>query len=348
MKDSQSYRLCYISKNYYGTAGSGNKAKTDNEKTLAAMGAHNLGMRQTLHRNKILAFFLDLAGIIKFSCTAQRGDVVVLQYPIKKYFAFICDMARSARSQDRDADTRPGIVSPQETHRGERDCPTLAHRLRDSVQRGDAAVARRQGIQERARRAGTFRLPLIHPNQSATHTPSARRRIVYAGALAMRKNAFILHLPDVIENYELHIYGNRDGLHGLRDSDRIIFHGFAPADEFISSVDADFGLVWDGDSLDSCTGNFGEYLRYNSPHKVSFYLRAGLPVIIWRGAALAGIVESEGIGICIDSMHEINDLLARITDEEMQTMKNNVRRVSDRLKSGGYLKAAVNKALEEI
>jgi hypothetical protein len=43
MKDSQSYRLCYISKNYYGTAGSGNKAKTDNEKTLAAMGAHNLG-----------------------------------------------------------------------------------------------------------------------------------------------------------------------------------------------------------------------------------------------------------------------------------------------------------------
>jgi hypothetical protein len=41
-----------------------------------------------------IGFLLDLAGIIKFSCTAQRGDVVVLQYPIKKYFAFICDMAR--------------------------------------------------------------------------------------------------------------------------------------------------------------------------------------------------------------------------------------------------------------
>jgi glycosyltransferase involved in cell wall biosynthesis len=347
MKDSQSYRLCYISKNYYGTAGSGNKAKTDNERTLAAMGAHNLGMRQTLHRNKILAFFLDLAGIIKFSCTVRRGDVVVLQYPIKKYFAFICDMAHLHGAKtvtlihDLGSFRRKKLTVEKEIAR-------LSHT--DYVIASNEVM--QQWLADKGFKKGLGALGLfdyLSPSEPATsHTPSARRRIVYAGALAMRKNAFILHLPDVIENYELHIYGNRDGLHGLRDSDRIIFHGFAPADEFISSVDADFGLVWDGDSLDSCTGNFGEYLRYNSPHKVSFYLRAGLPVIIWRGAALAGIVESEGIGICIDSMHQINDLLASITDEEMQTMKNNVRRVSDRLKSGGYLKAAVNKALEEI
>ena len=103
----------------------------------------------------------------------------------------------------------------------------------------------------------------------------------------------------------------------------------------------DFGLVWDGDSLDTCSGDFGEYLRWNSPHKVSFCLRAGLPVIIWREAAVASIIEELGIGLCIDSLRELNDLLQQITSEQMQTMRRNVKAVSDRLKDGQFLKKAM-------
>ena len=173
-------------------------------------------------------------------------------------------------------------------------------------------------------------------------------RIVYAGALSMRKNAFMLEMAKSTLPYQLHVFGNRDGLPQMQDNPQVIFHGFLPADEFISSVDADFGLVWDGDSTESCTGNFGEYLRYNSPHKVSFYLRAGLPIIIWRQAAVAPIIEREDVGFCIDSIEQLQELLPSLKRERIETMRRNVRELSNRLKNGAFLKAAVESAISEL
>ena len=60
----QQHRLCYISRNYYNLTAAGNKAKADNEDTLAEMGAVNLGLQRSVRNSKILAFFIDLAGII--------------------------------------------------------------------------------------------------------------------------------------------------------------------------------------------------------------------------------------------------------------------------------------------
>lgn len=88
------YRLCYISRNYRGTGSAGNKAKTDNEDTLMAAGAVNLGVHRTFHRSKVVTFFLDLAGIMKYVFSVRRDDVLLLQYPVKKYFSFICTVAR--------------------------------------------------------------------------------------------------------------------------------------------------------------------------------------------------------------------------------------------------------------
>ena len=82
-------RLCYITRNYRNVNGAGNKAKTDNEDTLQQMGAINLGLPRTFYPNKVITFFLDLAGVIKYVFTIHRGDVMLLQYPIKKYFAFL-------------------------------------------------------------------------------------------------------------------------------------------------------------------------------------------------------------------------------------------------------------------
>ena len=86
-------RLCYITRNYRNLNGAGNKAKTDNEDTLQVIGARNLGLKRTFYPNKVITFFLDLAGVIKYVFTVRRGDVVVLQYPVKKYFAFLCRIA---------------------------------------------------------------------------------------------------------------------------------------------------------------------------------------------------------------------------------------------------------------
>ena len=340
-------RLCYISRNYRGVESSGNKAKTDNEDTLEEMGAVNLGLRRTFYNNKLLKFFLDLAGILLFCVLVRKGDIIVLQYPVKKYFSFICRVAHLrgahviALIHDLGSMRRKKLTPKQEIAR-------LMH--------ADYVIASNEVMKQWLASRGyshplgalglfDYRSKTVHHEQER---PKGECSIVYAGALAMRKNAFILQIPDVISGYELHIYGNRSGLPSLKESPRVIFHDFMPADKFIESVQGDFGFVWDGDSLDSCTGSFGEYLRWNSPHKVSFYVRAGLPIIIWREAALAGIVEKEGIGLCIDSVEELNTLLSSITEEQMGRMRKNVQRVSSQLSSGEFLRHAVNEALREL
>ena len=58
-----------------------------------------------------------------------------------------------------------------------------------------------------------------------------------------------------------------------------IFGSFLP-DELPSALEGSFGLVWDGDSSKTCSGVFGEYLRYNNSHKASLYLASGFPIIV--------------------------------------------------------------------
>ena len=340
-------RLCYISRNYRGTGSAGNKAKTDNEDTLAQAGAHNLGLRRTCHKNKVATFFIDLAGIAKYACCVRRGDIILLQYPVKKYFTFICRVAhwRGAKTvaliHDLGSFRRKKLTVQKEIRR-------LMHA--NYVIASNATMQRWLGDNGYTHPTGALGLfDYRSPEVNTAHTAAQQQlRLVYAGGLAMRKNAFLLKLSTQPLPYELHIFGNRDGLPGLKDNAAMMFHPFMPADNFIREVDADFGLVWDGDSTDSCTGAFGEYLRFNSPHKASFYLRAGLPLVVWRQAAIAPIVEHEGIGICIDSLDELAARLQAVTPECYKAMRRQVVLVAQRLASGQFLLAALQQATDTI
>lgn len=85
-------------------------------------------------------------------------------------------------------------------------------------------------------------------------------------------------------------------------------------------------MVWDGTSVSTCTGDFGEYLQYNNPHKTSLYIRCQLPVIIWKQAALADFVRENGIGICVDSLEELEKILNTLSEEEYAEMKKGRQR----------------------
>ena len=341
-------RLCYISRNYYGLSGAGNKAKTDIERTLRGLGARNLGLRTTFYDNKVVAFLLNLVGIVKMMFCIRKGDRLVLQYPVKKYFSFICRVAHWRKAQ-----TIVIIHDLMSLHRKRVTLETELSRL----SKGDVIIASNekmqqwlaaQGLQRPMTALGLFDYLDNVPHEShkthESHEPHAWS-LVYAGALVMRKNSYLLELANKAEHFDLHIYGNADGLPGIDKAPHAVCYPFTPADEFIRNADGDFGLVWDGDSLETCQGDFGEYLRYNSPHKVSFYLRAGLPVIIWREAAVASIIEQEGIGITITSIAELEQRLQTLTTEELEAMRQNVARVSQRLVSGQYFQKALRSAL---
>lgn len=342
-------RLCYLSHNYRDLQGSGNKAKHDNEVTLREMGAINLGMPTTYYRSKIASFFLDLAGVMKLAFHVQRGDIVVLQYPIKKYFSVICRMAhlRGAKVvalvHDLGAMRRKKLTVKKEI---------------DRLMYADYVIATNKTMQRWLEKQGyrhpmgalqlhDYRSDAIAPHRSLENIP-AMPRVVYAGALAPRKNTFLLKMKDAVRHFYLEIYGNAADLPGLCNSEFVHVHGFVSAEAFIAHVEGEYGLVWDGDSISECTGNFGEYLRWNTPHKASFYLRAGLPLIVWEQSALAPIVKEYGIGLCIDSIEHLEERLSTISPKEWQQIQHNVQKIEQHMQTGYFFKKALQESFEKL
>lgn len=337
-------RICYLSRNYKRTTSAGGKAKTDNEDTLRELGAVNIGLSRSSSQNSVVAFARNLLGVVRACLLMRRGDLVLLQYPVKKYFAFLCRAARlrGARTvaviHDLGSFRRKKLTVEQEVNR---------------LMQADYVVASNEVMAEWLRLQGfskplgalgffDYRSPARNVHSGELTYGQRLPKLVFAGALGLRKNAFLLELQDRIAGYEMAVYGNRSGLPGLSDREHFAVHDFLPADDFIGHVEADFGLLWDGDSCDECSGSFGDYLRYNSPHRASFYLRACLPVVVWRDAAIAGLIEREGLGVCVTSLSEIPAALSAITPEQYARMKANVRRWADRLDRGESLRTALS------
>ena len=336
-------RLCYISRNYYNLTSAGNKAKTDNEDTLVEMGAINLGLPRTIRNSKILAFFLDLIGIFRACILLQKDDVLFLQYPVKKYFSFLCHVA-----QLKGAHTVSLIHDLGSFRRKKLTIQKEINRLSNS----DYIIAsnekmkgwlKEHGLQKPVGALGLFDYRSASPCQEKA-TERGQIKVVYAGALSMKKNSFLVKQSQTLSSWQLLVCGNKEGLQGLQDNPQSTYQGFVPSEEFIKHVDADFGLVWDGGSLDGCSGEYGQYLKWNSPHKVSFYLRAGLPLIIWKEAAVAPIIEKAGAGITIGSLEELDDILKALTLEDYQKIKAKTVIMAKRLNEGYFL----HQALEEF
>ncbi|WP_191982261.1 beta-1,6-galactofuranosyltransferase [Secundilactobacillus paracollinoides] len=101
---------------------------------------------------------------------------------------------------------------------------------------------------------------------------------------------------------------------------------------------AAFGLVWDGDLNDN---NLAEYTMYNNPHKASLYLSSGLPVIVWKDAALSDFVVSNKVGFVISKLDDIDSMMNQITQQDYHELKKNVKRISLQMRSGYYIKTAM-------
>lgn len=343
----EQHRLCYISRTYYNLSTAGNKAKTDYESILDSMGATNIGLPRKIGSNKLIAFFYNLLSILKACFQMRRNDIVVLQYPVKKYFSFICNVARLKKAKtislihDLGSFRRKKLTIPQELKR-------LDHT--------DYVIATNESMKQWLIQQG-FHKPMgalgFHDYLSSVPTPSDMKNhrqgkdawnIIYAGSLNLRKNAFILNMKEIDKSFKFHLYGNMPDYNAIAEDKNMIWHGFMQADDFIAKAKGDFGLVWDGDSLDECHGDFGGYLKYNTPHKASFYLRAGLPIIVWQQSAIAQLVEQEQVGIAIDSLKQLPQQLKELSSQRYEELKANALRLSLEVNKGMNLKKAITDA----
>ncbi len=334
---------CYISRNYKGTTSAGNKAKTDIETIMTGMGYKNVGLRQTTYSNSILHFLMTLFGVLKTPFCLHKGDMLVVQYPLKKYFAFVCNMAHlrgakvTALIHDLGSFRRKALTIEQEIARlNHADC-VIAHNK-----------SMKKWLEDNGCKAKLVTLDIFDylsaTSAQAENALSSTPTVVYVGALSIRKNKFLYDFGDSISNYRVNVYGNGFDADKASNPEAFTTMGFIQSDRLIETAQGHFGLVWDGNSLDACSGDFGEYMKFNNPHKTSLYLRCLMPIIIWNEAALAPFVRENGIGITINSLRELDEILAKITPEEYQQMRNNVKTICDRLSSGYYAKNALTEA----
>ena len=180
-------------------------------------------------------------------------------------------------------------------------------------------------------------------NESNSKLPVFEKSVTIAGNLDVKKSGYLANLPDV--NCKFYLYGPN---FSLGEADNVIYDGVLLPDQIPKVLTKGFGLIWDGDSIETCKGGFGDYLRYNNPHKLSLYLSSGLPVIIWKNAAEAKFVEENGVGYTVDSLHDVLKLMEMISENKYKKMAERVREVSKRLIDGEYMQTALTNAMSII
>lgn len=168
-------------------------------------------------------------------------------------------------------------------------------------------------------------------------------QVVFAGNL--QKSAFLTNLHQLKTNGTLSYF-----LYGVENkelvmSESIEYKGCFDSEHF-ETIEGNWGLVWDGDSINTCSGKLGDYLKINAPFKLSLYLAAQLPVIVWSESAMAEYVKKYHLGITIDSLEQIPMAIASVKPEEYTLMRQSVKNASYEVRSGQRLKFAFCKALE--
>lgn len=163
--------------------------------------------------------------------------------------------------------------------------------------------------------------------------------VVFAGNLS--KSEFIYSLNE-INGIKFNLYGKYDEKKPII-SNNVIYKGIFPSDQLPSCLEGAFGLIWDGNSVDSCNGDMGRYLRINNPHKLSLYIVAQIPVITWEFAAIADFINEKQIGITISSLREIPDKLSRLTLDDYNNMYRNTIALSTKLRSGSMILSCLDR-----
>lgn len=164
--------------------------------------------------------------------------------------------------------------------------------------------------------------------------------VAFAGNLS-KKCPFVYQLDAKKMYFVLHLYGV--GIDKDINAKELYCGAFDP-DILPNKLQANLGLVWDGnyDESDEDQG-FKNYTRYNNPHKLSCYLAAGIPVIVWKKSAVAHFVQKHNVGYCISNIYDINNL----DFADYNQKQKNALNVGKKIKKGYYTVRVVDQILKE-
>lgn len=328
---------CYISMH------SPNTAKRHVDELMKRMGFKDLAVETG--RGKVATYFRKLFSMCNIFFKLKKGDVLVIQYPFKKFYVTQCKIAhlKGAKTvtliHDLGTFRRRKLTAEKEVKR---------------LSYTDVIIVHNQSMNDWLVKHGC-KVPLVNLDifdylstsepSSEPHKLSDTPTFTFAGGISRRKTAFLYQVDEVLDGCHFDLYGS--GLIPGTEMEwkNTTYHGQIDSDEFIRTTTADWGLVWDGDTIDGCSGTWGSYLRINNPHKASFCLRAGLPVIVWKESAMAPFITSNGLGIAVNSLRELPTLLRNISQADYDRYKQAAMAMKDKLNQGFYFKKAFENAV---
>lgn len=176
---------------------------------------------------------------------------------------------------------------------------------------------------------------------------SPHNGVMIAGNLSGEKAHYLNLLAFLQDKTKILLYGPNFNSDLYKDKTNVVYKGIFKPEELPKVLDGSYGLVWDGDTLDECSGNIGEYLRVNNPHKTSLYLASGYPVIVWKKSAMSDIVCKYKVGISIESLNDLGSL-NNITDEQYFEMIKNVNVIGCMLRRGAFFEKALLQAEKNL
>jgi hypothetical protein len=175
---------------------------------------------------------------------------------------------------------------------------------------------------------------------------SGKLKVLYAGNLSYSKATYIYDKKlGKLDGFQLCVYGQhfeKDRINGSRVSYKGVFNPDAPN----LPENYHFGLIWEGESIETCTGQYGQYIKFNNPHKFSLYLSLGLPVIVWKEAAIANFVKENNIGFTIGSFEELEKISETVSQDDYKKYLANISDVSRKVRQGFFLGTAIKQLVK--
>ncbi|RDY27397.1 hypothetical protein CHL78_009275 [Romboutsia weinsteinii] len=177
---------------------------------------------------------------------------------------------------------------------------------------------------------------------------SNTKTVAFAGNLDKNKSRFIYDMNKLqIKGLKFNLYGPNYS-HENYQCGNVEYKGICTPEQLTSVLNESFGLIWDGESLDTCTGIIGEYTKYNNPHKLSLYIASGIPVIVWKQAAISKFVEMHNIGISVESLNDLQYKIDALGEEDYSDMARNINDLRHKVSKGYFIKRAMKKIEEDI
>lgn len=339
------YILCeYTNKNEFDA---GNKARSDVARIANKMGYIHIPLFQS-GANKLLICMQLIKGTIRAVFKADKGDNILLQYPyypnlVNTLLFGILNIGKHMKGYFLSIIIHDVAALRNENYNTKYGIKILSEELK-LLSIFDKIICHNESMAAEFKKAGFLKeLTLLGPfdylyDKSAIKlSEGTKTEIIIAGNLNKDKSGYIYKLPH-LKKVKFNLYGV--GYNGT-NNECISYIGKYPPDELIENLKGNYGLVWDGNSIDTCDGVFGQYLRYNNPHKLSLYLAAGLPIILWSQSALANYVLNNHIGIVVESLDELDEKITQISNEEYKTMRNNVLNIREDIVTGKQLEKAL-------